>query len=69
MLDMDRKTTPVNVTPAARDMLRELAYALTGQARKRVNLSAALTAACSIALEDLAAAAARLPDTGQDDDG
>lgn len=61
-------TNVVRLTPAARDALRDLAYALTGTARKRVSLSQAVTAACSIASDDLAAAAARLPDNGQDDD-
>lgn len=50
----------LKVTPASREALRSLTFALTGQIGRRVDLSDALTAACKVALADVPAAAAAL---------
>ena len=39
----------VNVTPQARDSLRDLSFFLTGRAGKRVSMSSALLAAIEVA--------------------
>jgi hypothetical protein len=54
----------LKVTPASREALRSLTFALTGQIGRRVDLSDALTAACTVAQRDLAATAAAL--TGEE---
>lgn len=57
----------MRVTPASREALRRLTFALTGQAGRRVDLSDALTAACTVALADVpAAAAALVQSTGEE---
>ncbi|WP_371584543.1 hypothetical protein [Streptomyces sp. NBC_01314] len=57
----------LKTTPASREALRSLTYALTGRIGRRVDLSEALTAACAAAMANLDATAASLnsgtPDT------
>jgi hypothetical protein len=55
----------LNVNPEDHSALRSLAYRLTGETGRRVTLTEALRAACSVASRDLAATVAALtkPDT------
>lgn len=55
------ETVGMNVGPAARDAVRALSYALTGQAGRKVTMTDAMLAACQIASADLAATVAALP--------
>ncbi|MBK3583005.1 hypothetical protein JHN49_04495 [Streptomyces sp. MBT57] len=50
----------MRVTPASREALRLLTFALTGKAGRRVDLSDALTAACNVAMTNVDAAAESL---------
>lgn len=50
----------MKVTAASREVLRSLTFALTGQAGRRIDLSEALTAACTVASRDLPAALSAL---------
>lgn len=54
---------PVRLTDDARNALHDLSYVLTGAARRKVNLSDALIAACALAVADPAATVAKLPET------
>ncbi|MFH0246562.1 hypothetical protein ACGRHY_30000 [Streptomyces sp. HK10] len=54
----------LRVTPASREALRTLTYALTGQVSRRVDLSEALTAACKVAQQNLPATVTAL--TGEE---
>jgi hypothetical protein len=58
---MARKvTTPVRLTPEAREALNRLSYALTGRVISKVDLSAALIAACATAQQHIEETAAAL---------
>jgi hypothetical protein len=61
IMDKQTATAQVSMTPDARSDLRRLAFALTGRAARRVDMSAALRAAVSVALADLDRTAALLP--------
>lgn len=64
----DQKLVTVNVATDARDALRTLAFALTGQAGRRVTLSDALRAACAVAMRDQDSATAVLTEKATDDE-
>jgi hypothetical protein len=59
----------LKITPASREALRSLTYALTGKIGRRVDLSDALTAACTVATAHLSEAADALnaPQSGEGD--
>jgi hypothetical protein len=59
------QTVGLNIGPEAREAVRALTYRLTGEAGRRVTMTEAITAACSVAGQDLAATVAALakPDT------
>jgi hypothetical protein len=50
----------LKVTPASREALRSLTFALTGRTGRRVDLSDALTAACTVATAHIGDATASL---------
>ncbi len=52
----------VNISPAARDQLRQLAYQLTGKTGRRVTLDAAMVAAVRLASQEPDKAIAELPE-------
>lgn len=54
----------LKVTPASREALRSLTFALTGRTGRRIDLSEALTAACAVATAHIDDATASLG-TGQ----
>lgn len=60
----------LKITPASREALRSLTFALTGKIGRRVDLSDALTAACTVASAHLSEAADSLtsaPSSGESD--
>jgi hypothetical protein len=60
-------TTPVRITPEAREALSQLSYTLTGRVLRRVDLSSALIAACATAQAHIDQTMTALP-KGADDD-
>lgn len=60
-------TVGMNVGPEARDAARALTYRLTGQAGRRVTMTEAIIAACSVATADLAATLAAMAQTAKGD--
>lgn len=53
----------MNVTPGTRDVVRQLAYRLTGETGKRITMDQAIAAACSVASGSLPATVAALGET------
>lgn len=55
----------LKVTPASREALRSLTFALTGKVGRRVDLSDALTAACAMAMREVDATAQVITSEGK----
>jgi hypothetical protein len=65
---MAGNTTAVRVTRASAAELRKLAYTLSAQTGVRVTLGQALTAAVTLAAQDIPATIAALPERDEEDD-
>jgi hypothetical protein len=61
------QTVGLNIGPGAREAVRALTYRLTGEAGRRVTMTEAITAACSVASRDLAATVAALTESDAKD--